>query len=133
MVGADIIARPIATAHGAHELLGALLELGKQAENARQIVCLEAPRARRVGTQSEILLHGQVGENAPILGHKRDASLDDFVRRTMRDIGPVHEHRAALHLAGLAGDGAQKGALAGAIGPEHDHDLARRYAHRDVL
>ena len=124
---------PFAAAHRAHELLGTLAQLGKQGQDARQIVRLALARPVGMGAEREILLHGEIGEDAAILGHQRDAGLHDLMRRAVGDVGPVHEHGRAVHLARLPGYGPQEGALAGAIGAEHHHDLAFRHRRRNVL
>jgi hypothetical protein len=138
IVGADISASdrhhlPLAAGHGAHDLLGALLESWEQTQDARQILRLALPRTQGIGAEDEIFLHGQIGEDTAVLGHERNAGLDDLVRRACRDVGAVHNHRAAVHLAGLTGDRAQKRALAGAVRAKHDHDFAFRYRGRYVF
>ena len=139
IVGADIIARPIATICRSPPLivrtscLGRSRSLGNKAQDARQIVRLALARPVGMGAEDEILLHGEIGEDAAILGHQRDAGLHDLMRRAVGDVGPVHEHGRAVHLARLPGYGPQEGALAGAIGAEHHHDLAFRHRRRNVL
>ena len=139
IVGADIIARPIATICRSPPLIVRTSCLGRSrslGNKLRTRARLSASRSRaRVGwaPRMQILLHGEIGEDAAILGHQRDAGLDDLMRRAMGDVGPVHEHRRAVHLARLPGYGPQEGALAGAIGAEHHHDLAFRHRRRNVL
>jgi len=123
----------LAAAHGAHELLAALLELREQAQHTFQILRLVRAGAPRMCAEHEILLDGQVGKNAAVLWHERDAGLHDLVRRAPRDVGAVHRHRAAFRLAGLPGDGADERALTRAIGAEHDDDLALRHRRRHVF
>jgi len=118
------MARPIATIcrYRAYELLGTLTQFRKQAENALQVVRLALARTGGMGAENEVLVHGEIGEDAAILGHERDAGLNDFVRRAVGDVGAVHEHARAVHLARLPSDRPQEGALAGAVGADESDD-----------
>ena len=98
-------ARPIATICRSPPLivrtscLGRSRSLGNKRQDARRD-CPPRARARASGwaPSDEILLHGEIGENAAILRHQRDAGLHDLMRRAMRDVGPVHEHRRARRI-----------------------------------
>src|SRR6516225_1503502 len=65
----------LAATHGAHQLLASLLELRKQGEHALHVLRLGRPRAPGIGAENEVLLHGEVSENAATENMERVLAL----------------------------------------------------------
>ncbi len=61
----------------------------------------------------------------PPLGHQRDAATNDRLGHEAGEGRAVERDRAALGLQ-RAGERAEQGRLAGAVGPERRDDLTRR-------
>ena len=76
-----------------------------------------------VGAHLQVLGDREAGEDAPAFGHQAQAGLVHDVRGQVADVLAFQQH---LALAGVqqAGDGAQGGGLAGAVGADEGDDLA---------
>ena len=106
---------------------------GKELHDA--VIRLAVAGSIQIGTGSEVLGHGQLGEYAPAFHHLRNPLSDDvrglFVGDVLAlegdgafgDVGFVHVVQA--------GDGSHRGGLAGAIGAEQGHDLTIGHLDRD--
>src|SRR5438034_1035186 len=90
-----------------------------------------------VGARQEVLLRGQVVEHPAALHDLRDAQLDDLFRPSVVDPLAVELDRAPGDLTPLgleeAGDGLERRALAGPVGPEQGDDPLLRHIERDSL
>ena len=84
------------------------------------------------GAHGQILGHCQFGENLPPLRHMAHPQGGDPVRTQPGDIGPV-QHHAPGGRAHQAGQGAQDGGFAGAIGPDQADHLPFLNAQIDPL
>ncbi len=88
-----------------------------------------------VGARAEVLVHRELGEDAPALHDLGDAAPHDGGRVEPLDLGPLERDAALRDLAAVdveqAGDGSQRGRLPGAVGPEQGHDLALGHLERD--
>ena len=121
----------LAAGERARELLGALF----QAREAR-IDPLEVLRDRffvlaEVRAHGEVFRHGHAREHLPALRHMRKAHGDDAAGVRLAQVVPVVDHGAALN-GHKAGDGVQRGGLAGAVGPDERDDLAVVDLHADA-
>src|SRR6185312_9302332 len=85
----------------------------------------------RLAADFQILFHGEIGEDPPLLRHITKARTHDLVRRRARDI-PALEHDAAAALLDETHDRAKCRRLAGAVAAEQRHDLAFADLERDV-
>ena len=85
---------------------------------------------RAMGAEQDVVAHAELGKHLPALGHQHQAGGDDAVRRQLLD-----------GLAGRGGSAARTGRsrpaerahgrrLAGAVGAEHRHELARAAPRR---
>ena len=94
---------------------------------------IEAPRSRPllVGADDEVLLDAERGEEPPPLRHHRDSEIDDR-RRGQRADGPAVEADGVGRVPYDAGDGAEQRRLAGAVGADDRHRLARLEHHVDA-
>src|SRR4051794_30385269 len=97
-------------------------QIGKQIEDLLQI--LDA-RPRR-GSEAQVLLDRQTGKNAAPFRHVGDAQADEGLRLRAMDRRAGKGDRASLG-PHQAGDGAQRGRLAGSIRAEERDDLS--FAH----
>ena len=88
--------------------------------------------AERVGGDAEVLLDGEPGQQAPALGHDRDAGAADELGPLAREVGVAEQDAAAVD-AEHAADGEHERRLAGAVRAEQRRDLARRDRQRDVV
>ena len=81
---------------------------------------------RHSAAEPEVLLDGQLGDDAAALGHVRQPEAGIASTGVRVDVLAV-EHDAAPRLGpDQPGDGAQQRGLAGAVGAEHGGDLAAR-------
>src|SRR5919109_328095 len=110
----------LAAAQAARWLRPPLLEAREPAVAATQVLLDGGAVAAHVGAEAEVLLHGQLGEGPPALGNVGDALPRDLRGPHSGQAPPVEGDLPA----GMnhAGEGAQGGRLAGAVGTE-DHDL----------
>src|SRR5215471_850315 len=103
---------------------------------------IEAPKGPGVSVAAaarlgdlQIFLHGEIGEDAAVVGDEADPELGDGVGRLARELHPVELH-AARSGRGEPHDAAQGGALAGSVAAEQAHRLAlahvERHAEQDV-
>src|SRR5206468_7683137 len=73
--------------------------------------------------EQQVLLDREAREQSAALGHHRDALADDLMRRERADRAPAElDHVGGA--AKRAGDSAQKGGLAGAVGADDGDRLA---------
>ena len=70
----------LAAAHGARELAHALAEARKQGQTRSRLAASCARARRGIGAEQQVLAHAEVGEDAAVLRHQRQARLDDVVR-----------------------------------------------------
>jgi hypothetical protein len=99
--------------------------LGQQREAGEDR--LDAPgrvRGVQVAAHLEVLAHRQGGEDVALLRHEGHAERADLAGPPPLDEGVAEAHAAA---AGRqhAGDDLEQRRLAGAVGADHAHDLAR--------
>ncbi len=86
----------------------------------RDVVVVSPPEP-----QSQILLHRQFLEEAPILGNVNDTEPRDRLRLPAVDPPPAERDLTLLRLIlEQAGDRPEQRRLAGAVGPEHREDLS---------
>src|SRR6266851_6766073 len=123
-------------AHRAGELPAALRERREGLEAVCEIARDVAPRRRAIGAKQQVLLDGELGEEAPALRHQRDAEIDDFLRRPADKIdAPV----VALEkdLAGArphdSHDAVDQRRLAVAVGAEQGDRLAGGDGERNAV
>jgi hypothetical protein len=118
--------------HGQHLLLAARerasdlsLPLGQNREilvDPGKLVHESAGAAADVGAEPEVFFHGELGKRATPLGNMRHAQARDIFRRAAVDAlaGEADLTRRLDH----AGDGPQRGGLAGAVGAQDGGDSA---------
>jgi len=82
-----------------------------------------APDAAALGAHRQVLLDGEIGEDAPVLRHVPDPESADLVGGTPGDLLPVEADGAAGHLD-QAHDGLERGRLARAVAPQQPEPLA---------
>ena len=111
-----------------------LAPVGQQGEHRHHpVVCLGdgLPVAVGVRPGRQVLIDGQVGEDAPTLENLRDAGTHPLRRTEMADGLAVEAHRTLRDLARVdveqPADGPQGGRLAGAVGAQERHDVAVRH------
>jgi len=121
---------PLAAAHGAGELAHALGEPGEEGQHLRQVGGLVRAGAGEIGAEQQVLAHREVGEDAAVLRHQRQARLDDGVRGHVREIDAAEPDLRTRHVCDHAAQRLEAGGFAGAVGAQHDHDLARPDAER---
>ena len=86
---------------------------------------------RRLPADLEVLVDGEIGEDAALFRHVAEAEPSDLVARAMGDRPPGEDQ--ALGLAGdEAHDGLKRRALAGAVAAEQGDDLAFLDFERDA-
>src|SRR5436190_10007906 len=118
----------------------ALTQIGEAREELINLglaaALLGAADARGHGHE-QILGHRQVGKHLLALRHQRDAELGIGVGLAVLDALLLESNGAFRDLGVVeaveAGDGAQQGRFAGAIGAEDADDLSRRHSQRDAL
>src|SRR5690606_31315972 len=116
----------LAAGHGPGPPLEALLEPGE--ELVDQVVVV--PAAGALG-QAQVLLHGEAGEDLPVLRDVADAPPDHLVGGEAGDVLAVEDHLAAAgHQPEQAAHG---GGLAGAVPAEQRGDAAGPHVERDAL
>ncbi len=129
-------------ADGEHLLLAAGQVAGKSLAplvQPREIGIDEVERCRtkpaageRECRRRQVLLDGQVLEDAPALHDVKESPPDEAVRGQGCDVDPVEAdaaggHRAVLQLEQVR-DGLEEGGFAGSVGSEQGHDLSARDA-----
>ena len=102
------------------------LELGDQLFDALSGI-LHAVDPRE---EAQVLLHGQVAGQRCV--HRREVRAGERPRSARRHVDALDRHRARARLE-HAEDHVDRGGLAGAVGTEQSHDLARGDAKRDVV
>ena len=101
--------------------------------NTSRMVSAMAPRARGSSAPtSQVLLHGQRGEDLPPLGHLADAQIADAMAGQPGDV-PAAKGDAARARRLDAGDGADQARLAGAVGADDGDELALLRLERDAV
>src|SRR5439155_409132 len=93
--------------------------------------------APRIPAHGEVLVHGQVLEDAAPFHHLEDSPPHDLLRLELVDALAFQLDGAIGDLAFLsaqeAGDGLERGALARAVGAEQGDDLPRWHLQREAL
>ena len=128
-------------AHGQHLLLAArqragdlraaLLEPREHLVGVVHALLHERLVVDRVGAHVQVLLDGQLREDAPPLGHLHHAARDHLVRSHVSDVLAVEVNAAFLGHE-QAADRVERRRLAGAVGPDERHDLALVDGQRDA-
>ena len=128
-------------AHGQHLLLAAgeragqlpaaLLQTGEQLVDPLEVLLDLRLVLAQVCADLQVLHHRQVRKDPAPLGAHGDAGRDDLVDGLAQQLLAVPEDGpgAGLH---QAGDGAQGGGLAGAVGADQRDDLAVGHLQRDA-
>ena len=106
-----------------------LLDDREQLVDAAKHGVVAGARATGGEAEAQVLLDGQLGEDAAPFGHERDAVARDV-------LGPAAEQRdvAEAHVAGRrsdAHDRVQRRRLAGAVRADQPDDLAGRHLERE--
>ena len=101
----------------------AVLEHREQAVDPLERLLHRGARPRQVRAEPQVLVDGQVGEEAPALRHLHDAELDALLHAELLELLAL-EGDAALRPGQLPGDGLEQGALAGAVGADERDDGA---------
>ncbi len=77
----------------------------------------------QIGADPQVLECGEAGEQAPPLGHQRNAEADPLLRRNPGDVA-AKQRDASRGGAVETGDRPQQRGLARAVGANQRHDLA---------
>ena len=120
----------LAAAHRARQLVA---PLGQPREQRKGPVDQRPDRGSRldVRTELQVLHHRHLREHQASLGHQRDAAAyHDVAGRAGERL--AREADVAALRCQHAGNHAHRGRLAGAVGAQQRHDLARPHAQRDV-
>ena len=120
----------LAAGKGPGQLPVALLQAGEQLIAPLDIVIQLI--MTQVGADLHILQHRHIGENPPALRHQGNAPLDDLIAGLAQQLLAIVGDGPGLGL-NLAGDGAQRGGFAGAIGAHQRNDAAIRHLKGDIL
>ena len=86
--------------------------------------CSKCAGSAKRGAHLQILEHGHAREDAPALGHLRDAAPDDLVGRRAPVMSSPSSRTAPEPRAGIAANGHQQRRFAGAVGADQGDDLA---------
>src|SRR5438552_87284 len=113
----------LAARERACRLSAALGEGREVGDDALEVLVHGATVAPNVRAHLEVLPDGEVGEDATSLGTVGDAGREDVRGLGAVDRAPV-EHDAPARGGEQAGDRAQRGRLAGAVGADHADELA---------
>ena len=124
---------PLAAAHGVGGLPHALGEPGEQRNDPLEVLRGAAAGPGREGAELEVVVHRQVGEDAAVLRHQRQPGLDHPVRRQRSQVDLTEGDARARQMRDHAAHGLEAGRLAGAVGPQHDDDLALAHAQRHAV
>ena len=89
-------------------------------------------RQRALHRQRDIVVGGEIGEDAGDLERVGDAAPDPLVRRHVGDVAAVEDDAAGGGLDAAA-DQADEGRLAGAVGSDDGADLARHDGEVDAV
>jgi hypothetical protein len=113
----------LAAAHRAGELLGTLLQAREDREHLVDVGVDLGLVVAREGAHLQVLGDGHAREGAATFGHHHQALLDQVPRALAADRPPMNSMSPDRH--GLrAGDGLQRGGLAGAVGADQAHQFA---------
>jgi len=120
-------------------------ELKEQIENLKKTVGeareegVDAPAGLREGAgveagaaDGQVLVDAQLGEDAPALGHQRDAVAGAPVGGDLRDLAPRQPHAPRAH-GDQPGQRHQRRRLARAVGADQGEELARGHGEGEVL
>jgi hypothetical protein len=121
----------LAAGQGAGQRGQPLAELGEQLQDLLA-AGLSLLSGQGVAGHAQVVLHGQVGQQAAALGDNRDAGLADPFRAPAGEISVVEQDGADLR-AQDAADGQDQGRLTCAVRAEEGGDLAGRDLDRDVF
>ena len=116
----------------AGDAVDALFQAREEAEHAFEVAGHGRLVAPPVGTELEVLAHGECREDGAALGDVDEAALDDLVRRHPRDVFAVEADGAGPH-RDEAGEREQGRRLARAVGADQRADLAGQDAEVDAL
>jgi len=120
----------LAAGQGAGQRSQPQAELGEQPQDLLA-AGLGLLAGQGVAGHAQVVLDGQIREQAAALGDDRDAGLADPFRAPAGDLSVVEEYRPGLGLQDAA-DGQDQGRLARAVRPEEGGDLAGRDLDRDL-
>ena len=91
----------------------------------------QVARARSLATDLQVLEHGEIGEDAPVLGYPAESETVDPVRIQTAQFLTFQPDRAG-HPLHEAHDGADRGGLARTVAAHEGHDLAAPHRERHV-
>ncbi len=113
-------------------MLAPFLEPGEEREYALFVACHRGAIVARVGSHREVLLDGELGEDATALGHEREAAARDLVHAAADEVlARVHD---APHARGNEPrDRLKRRRLARAVGADEAHQLTRLDGDVDAL
>ena len=106
-----------------------LSQPGKELIDPSKLFGKMAPRCWNEGADPQVVLHAELGKQAPVLGNVGNSARDDAVRRNTDDRLPI-EADTAGKCRDEAGYDAHQGGLAGAVWANHPDRLARRNLER---
>ena len=121
----------LAAGERARELLGALFQTREAGIDSLEIVRDRLFVLAEIRAHGKVLRNGHAREHLPALRHVRKTHGDDAAWVRLAQIVPVVDHGAAFD-GHEAGDGVQRGGLAGAVGPDERDDLAVVDLHTDA-
>ncbi len=113
-------------------LLMRSLQTGKETQTVLHAAVDLGAVVDREGAHLQVFLDGQRGEDAAAFRDMAHAGLHDQVRVHVGDVLVLQDDFALLWMD-QAGDGAQGGAFAGAVGADEGDDLAFLDVQRDPL
>ena len=125
-LGSRTIARPIATRWRwpPDSALGLRSRYGSRSSSAAVSrtfgLALRFGHVAQLEREAHVVGDGHMRVERVVLEHHRDVAV---LGRSLRDVGPADPDLAAGHVL-EAGEHAQGGRLAGARGPDEDHELA---------
>src|SRR5690349_14572697 len=119
----------LAAGERARRLAAPARERGKAPDRFLKATLHFGALAHEIRGGEQVLLHAQLGEHPPPLRYVHQAERGNAVRREPRD-RPAVELDRAFARPQEAADRAQRRALAGAVRPDHCHDLAALYLER---
>ena len=136
--GLDISARPIAAicCCAARQASCVAACRRSRSDRKQRVDRVERPWPRvvpAVAADQQVLLDGQRGKQPPPLRHQRDAELDDLGRAPARRSALPSSTHAVGACRNQAGDGFQKGRLAGPVGADDGDGLALVEARVDAV
>ena len=121
----------LAAGQGAGQLPAALLQAGEELIDPLDILFNLSPVLAEIGAYFQIFQHRHIGKDPPALGTHGDAGTDDPIDGFAQQLLAIPLNGARLGLD-QAGDGAQSGGFAGAVGPDEGDDFAVGHLQADA-